>query len=99
MLQVDFRVTSNESLVFGIWLGLIPGARIGDAKQRDSQTNIARRADDSLRQEILIVVRPTVRRVMKIMKLADRRDAAEGHFQKRHPRSVVDIFRPQARRG
>ena len=34
---------------------------------------------------------------MKVMKLPDRGDAAERHLEKRHSRSVVNIFRRQAR--
>src|SRR5947199_10831072 len=85
--------TFNKSRLSWIRLGVVTRSRISNAQERNAQSDVARRANHFLRQQIRIVVSLSVRRVMKVMKLADGRDAAQSHFEKRHARSIVNIFR------
>ena len=99
IFQVSLGILLNEPRLSGIRLSLKTRSAVCNPQQRDPQAGIAGGADNFFRQQIRIVVGRAIRRVVEIMKLADGSDPAQRHFQKGQARSVVDIFRGQARRG
>jgi hypothetical protein len=83
------RVAFDEARLLRVGRRLETGARVGDAQQRDAQTNVARGADDLFSEQVGVGIKRPVGRVVQIVKLADGGDAAEEHFEKGHACGVV----------
>ena len=58
-----------------------------------------RGGDDLMRQQVWIVVRRSIGRVMEIVKLAHGRDAGAHHLEKAHARYVIDVLRRKPSSG
>ena len=83
-MQINVRISFNESRLSRIRLGLEPRTNVGYLQEPDAQPDVACRTNDFFCQEISIIVGLSVGRVMQVMKLADGGDSRERHLEKCH---------------